>query len=97
MSHLTDAQVALQLDELQGWTKDGQYIIKTYEFGSFVEAISFMTQVAFHAEEIEHHPEWTNIYNKVDVRLTTHDVSGISSHDIRLAKRMEHIFKARDV
>lgn len=50
-----------------------------------------MVQASFRAQELEHHPEWTNIYNQVHVRLTTHDLNGISSHDIRLAKRMEEI------
>lgn len=95
MSHLTDAQVEIQLQELNGWSKDGNAIVKTFVFHDFIEAISFMTQAAFHAQEIEHHPEWTNIYNEVHVRLTTHDLNGISSHDIRLAKRMEQILQPK--
>ena len=91
MSHLTDDQVALQLQDLNGWQQDGNSIVKIFVFHDFIEAISFMTEVAFHAEKLEHHPEWTNIYNKVHVRLTTHDVNGITSHDIRLAKRMEEV------
>lgn len=91
MSHLTDDQVALQLQELNGWQQEGNSIVKIFVFHDFIEAISFMTEVAFHAEKLEHHPEWTNIYNKVHVRLTTHDVNGITSHDIRLAKRMEEV------
>lgn len=91
MSHLADAQVELQLQDLEGWTKEGNAIIKTFVFHDFVEAISFMVQASFRAQELEHHPEWTNIYNQVHVRLTTHDLNGISSHDIRLAKRMEEI------
>ncbi|PNK60571.1 4a-hydroxytetrahydrobiopterin dehydratase [Psychrobacter sp. FDAARGOS_221] len=91
MSHLTDAQVELQLQDLNGWQKDGNAIVKTFIFRDFVEAMSFMVQAAFRAQELEHHPEWRNIYNEVYVRLTTHDLNGISSHDIRLAKRMEEI------
>lgn len=95
MSHLTDAQVELQLQDLKGWTKEGDAIVKTYVFNDFVEAISFMVQASFRAQELEHHPEWTNIYNEVQVRLTTHDLNGISSNDIRLAKRMDHIVQPK--
>ncbi|WP_227430283.1 4a-hydroxytetrahydrobiopterin dehydratase [Psychrobacter sp. I-STPA6b] len=91
MSHLTDDQVALQLQDLQGWQQEGNSIVKTFVFNDFIEAMSFMNAVAFHAEKLEHHPEWKNIYNEVMVRLTTHDVNGITSHDIRLAKRMEEV------
>lgn len=95
MSHLTDAQVELQLQSLEGWRKEGNAIIKTFIFHDFVEAMSFMVQAAFRALELEHHPEWTNIYNEVHVRLTTNDLNGISSHDIRLAKRMEEILQQK--
>ena len=54
-----------------------------------------MNQAAFHAEALEHHPEWRNVYNIVDVRLTNHDTGGISSLDIRLAKRMEQIIQPK--
>lgn len=91
MSHLTDEQVDLQLQDLSGWQRDNNAIVKTYVFADFIQAISFMTQAAFHAEAMEHHPEWQNIYNHVTIRLTTHDISGISSLDIRLAKRMEEV------
>lgn len=95
MSHLTDAQVALQLDELNGWAQEGNAITKTYEFNDFIEAMSFMNQAAFYAQSLEHYPEWHNVYNKVVVRLTTHDVNGISSLDIRLAKRLEQIVQPK--
>lgn len=95
MSHLTDAQVELQLQDLKGWSKEGNALVKTYIFNDFVEAISFMVQASFRAQELEHHPEWTNIYNEVRVRLTTHDLNGITSNDIRLAKRMEHILQPK--
>ncbi|WP_352311166.1 4a-hydroxytetrahydrobiopterin dehydratase, partial [Psychrobacter sp. W2-37-MNA-CIBAN-0211] len=71
MSSLSDKQIDLQLEDLAGWQRDGNSIIKSYEFNDFIEAISFMNQAAFHAEALEHHPEWHNVYNVVDVRLTT--------------------------
>ena len=95
MSNLSDEQVDLQLQELSGWQRDGNTIIKTYTFHNFIEAFSFMTQVAFHAEALEHHPEWRNIYNMVEVRLTTLDNGRITSRDIQLAKRMEQILQVK--
>ena len=95
MSSLSDGQIDLQLEELAGWQRDGDSIVKTYHFGGFIEAMSFMNQAAFYAEALEHHPEWRNIYNLVEVRLTTHDTGGITSHDIRLAKRMEYIVQPK--
>ncbi len=95
MSSLSDKQVDMQLEELVGWERDGNSIVKSYHFSNFIEAISFMNQAAFHAEALEHHPEWHNIYNVVDVRLTTHDTGGITSLDIRLAKRMEYIIQPK--
>ncbi len=95
MSSLSDKQISLQLEELAGWERDGDSIVKSYHFSDFIEAISFMNQAAFHAEALEHHPEWHNIYNVVKVRLTTHDTGSISSLDIRLAKRMEYIIQPK--
>ena len=95
MSSLSDRQVDLQLEELNGWSRDGNGIVKSYHFNDFIEAMSFMNQAAFYAEALEHHPEWHNTYNVVDVRLTTHDTGGITSHDIRLAKRMEYIIQPK--
>ncbi|MDN6276514.1 4a-hydroxytetrahydrobiopterin dehydratase [Psychrobacter sp.] len=95
MSSLSDEQVDLQLEELTGWQRDGKSIIKTYHFSDFIEAMSFMNQAAFYAESLEHHPEWRNTYNVVEVRLTNHDIGGISSLDIRLAKRMEYIIQPK--
>ena len=95
MSSLSDEQVDLQLEELTGWQRDGKSIIKTYHFSDFIEAMSFMNQAAFYAESLEHHPEWRNTYNVVEVRLTDHDIGGISSLDIRLAKRMEYIIQPK--
>jgi len=95
MSSLSDKQINLQLEELAGWQRDGNSIVKTYHFSGFIEAMSFMNQAAFHAEALEHHPEWRNTYNIVEVRLTNHDTGGISSLDIRLAKRMEHIIQPK--
>ncbi|TYB88419.1 4a-hydroxytetrahydrobiopterin dehydratase [Oceaniovalibus sp. ACAM 378] len=63
-------------------------IRREFKFTNFVEAFGFMTRAALVAEKLNHHPEWFNVYNKVDVTLTTHDVDGLSMLDIKLAKRM---------
>ncbi|GLP84852.1 4a-hydroxytetrahydrobiopterin dehydratase [Tritonibacter mobilis] len=64
-------------------------IRKTFKFGDFVEAFAFMTKAAIWAEKWNHHPEWSNIYNKVTVLLTTHDVEGLSALDAKLARKMD--------
>ncbi len=76
---------------LTGWSEvDGRDAInKVFKFKDFSEAFAFMTRAALKAEVMDHHPEWFNVYNKVDVTLTTHDADGLSQKDIDLAKAME--------
>lgn len=64
-------------------------IQKTFKFGDFVEAMGFMTRAALWAEKWNHHPEWFNVYNRVEVTLTTHDVSGLSALDVKLARKFD--------
>lgn len=64
-------------------------IIKTYKFSGFVEAFGWMTRAAIHAEKLNHHPEWFNVYNRVEVTLTTHDCDGLSALDLKLASKMD--------
>ena len=72
-----------------GWSLDNGKLYKQYIFDDFYSAFGFMTQCAMYAQKINHHPEWCNVYNKVKVHLTTHDVSGISVKDADLAKQMD--------
>lgn len=76
-----------------GWetSADGKAISKTFRFRGFRDAIIWMTRAAFEAEHLNHHPEWSNVYNRVEVRLTTHDTGGLTAKDIDLAQRMEKI------
>ncbi len=76
-----------------GWTMvEGRDAVeKTYVFGNFIEAFAFMTQCALHAEKLNHHPEWSNVYKTVVVTLTTHDTGGLSDLDAKLAERMDKI------
>tara|TARA_B100000989_G_scaffold298155_1_gene286344 strand:+ start:1002 stop:1292 length:291 start_codon:yes stop_codon:yes gene_type:complete len=85
-----------KLEEIEGWEKinDGrEAIVKLFKFADFKQAFSFMTSIAMKAEEINHHPEWENVYNKVKITLTTHDVGGISKLDYDMALFAENCFK----
>mgnify|MGYP006287119663 CR=1 FL=1 len=74
-----------------GWTEtdDGKAIARRYKFGNFKEAMAWMVRAAFEAEALDHHPEWSNVYNTVSVKLTTHDTGGLTEKDIALAERFE--------
>jgi 4a-hydroxytetrahydrobiopterin dehydratase len=76
---------------LDGWTRsgDGVAIEKSYRFKSFREAFGFMTEAALAAEKFNHHPEWFNVYSRVDVRLTNHDAGGLTELDFKLAAAMD--------
>ena len=81
------------LAELPGWSESEERnaICKKYHFKNFNQAFGFMIRVALEAEKMDHHPEWTNVYNTVDVTLTTHDAGGLSEKDIELAKFMDGV------
>lgn len=76
-----------------GWKLNNNGLEQEFQFKDFVEAFGFMTRVAIVAESQNHHPEWFNVYNKVQVRLTTHDVGGLSDKDLALAVAMEDRLK----
>jgi 4a-hydroxytetrahydrobiopterin dehydratase len=82
---------AAALKDLQGWSAaDGRDAIqKTYRFVDFGEAFSWMTRIALAAEKLDHHPEWFNVYSKVEVTLATHDAGGVTALDVELAKIMD--------
>lgn len=88
---LTDAEIGEALPTLPGWAlgEDRKGIHKTFKFGDFVEAFGFMVRVALLAEKADHHPEWSNVYNRVEIVLTTHDADGLSRRDIDLARGIE--------
>ena len=72
----------------EGWSKsdDGKALVRTFKFRDFSEAFAFLTRVALHAEKVDHHPEFTSVWNRVDFRLTSHDSGGITERDVRLAE-----------
>lgn len=89
---LSPAAVTAALATLPGWTLDGTHLAKTFVFQSFPEAFSFMTRVAFATEATNHHPDWRNVYNRVTVRLTTHDAGdAITDKDLTLARTIQEI------
>ncbi len=88
---LTQAERERLLPTLEGWevdeARDG--IRKSYRFADFTQAFAFMARVALLAEKADHHPEWFNVYNRVDILLTTHDANGLSMRDIQLAQAID--------
>ena len=79
----------------KGWNMhpDRDAITKSFRFASFVEAFGWMSKVALWAEKLNHHPEWINVYNRVEVTLSTHDVGGLSALDVKLAEKMDQLAK----
>jgi len=90
---LNAAEVATALAGLPGWSLrgDGKAITRSLRFTDFAEAFAFMTRVALAAEKADHHPEWANVWNRVDITLTTHDADGLSARDVALAKVIDAI------
>lgn len=93
MQKLTSQEVLLKLKELNDWQLSNNGIEKNFLFNDFNQAFGFITQVALLAEKMNHHPEWSNVYNKVHIRLNTHDVNGISDLDFKMATRIEELLK----
>ncbi len=96
MKKLDPAQAVEQLKALPQWTLDAQVgaISREFMLGDFMQAFAFMTQIAIAAEKHNHHPEWSNVYNRVRITWTTHDVNGLSSNDIAMANLCDQAFAA---
>ena len=88
---LSDDQVQQALAELPGWSHADGKLHRDFKFRNFVEAFGFMSSVALTAEKMDHHPDWSNGYNKVSVDLATHSVGGITTNDLELAKKMNEL------
>ncbi len=82
---------AAALAELQGWSaaEGRDALVKSFRFKDFNTAFGFMSRVALMAEKLDHHPEWSNVYNRVEVVLTTHDSAGVTGLDLRMARFMD--------
>lgn len=86
---LDERDIVSGLAQLQGWARVADGIEKDWKFEDFVAAFGFMSRVALLAEKADHHPEWSNVYGKVHIRLTTHDAGGLSSRDLALASAID--------
>jgi len=91
---LADEARAALPTELPAWTVEGEHLKRSFRFENFVEAFGFMASVALLAERADHHPEWFNVYNKVDIALTTHDAGGLSARDVKLASEIDLLYGA---
>lgn len=89
MAILSESDIRERLAE--GWSIDGSAIAKTYEFDDFNQAMKFMVTAAPGIDALNHHPEWTNVYNRVDVRLTSHDSDGVTERDMELAQLLDSL------
>ncbi|MFT3923496.1 MAG: 4a-hydroxytetrahydrobiopterin dehydratase [Myxococcales bacterium] len=94
IAKLRDEEVQARLSALSGWQLVEGKLFREYRFKDFVGAFGFMSRCALVAERMDHHPEWSNVYNRVDVFLTTHDCQGLSERDFALAQRMNELYQA---
>ena len=77
----------------EGWALEngGNALVRSFKFKDFSEGFAFLTRVAMHAEKVDHHPEFTNVWNRVDFRLTTHDTGGVTERDVKLAEAINRL------
>lgn len=86
---LTEEEIHSKLESLPGWKYNDNGIGKKYTFSDFVAAFAFLTRVALLSERAGHHPDWSGVYNKVSIRLTTHDAGGVTEKDFNLAAQID--------
>jgi len=91
---LSMADIETRLQDLPGWSLDDGKLYREFKFKNFVEAFGFMSRVALLAESLDHHPDWSNVYNRVTIHLTTHDAGGITERDFTLAARINGLLPA---
>ena len=94
MEKLNAQEINERLENLDGWTFTDNALHTSFEFENFKEAFTLMTRIAFEAEAQEHHPDWTNVYNQLEISLSTHDAGGVTEKDFKLAKAIEGIVNA---
>jgi len=93
---LSEAELAKALAGLPGWRVENGKLHREWRFADFNAAFGFMTRVALEAERMNHHPEWSNVWNQVVVDLVTHDAGGLTASDVKLAKKMEALAAGSD-
>ncbi|HEX4848293.1 MAG TPA: 4a-hydroxytetrahydrobiopterin dehydratase [Novosphingobium sp.] len=91
IARLTETETAALLAEAPLWIlrEDGKALVRTFKFKDFNQAFGFMTRVALYADKADHHPEWFNVYNRVEITLTTHDADGLSQRDVDMVRAIE--------
>ena len=89
MEPLTTSEIEKRLKSLDGWEFNEDALETTFEFQNFKEAFTLMTRIAFECEALNHHPDWTNVYNRLHIRLSTHDAGGVTEKDFELAGLIE--------
>lgn len=94
MQALTIIEIENKLESLEGWQYIDGAIETSFEFANFKEAFTVMTRIAFEAEAQNHHPDWSNVYNSLNIRLSTHDANGVTDKDFKLAQAIENIIAA---
>jgi 4a-hydroxytetrahydrobiopterin dehydratase len=96
MEPLKRDQIDNELKQLDGWSFRDDKLHRELKFGDFRQAMAFMVRVGFEAEDLVHHPEWSNVYNTVSISLSTHDAGGkVTQKDIKLAKAIDKIYKEK--
>jgi 4a-hydroxytetrahydrobiopterin dehydratase len=88
---MTGEQIEASLNQLSGWELKNDKLHRELKFKNFIQAFGFMTQVAIVVEQMNHHPEWSNVYSRVTIDLTTHEAGGISQRDFELAQKINRL------
>ncbi len=91
MEKLSTSEIEKELKKLEGWEFNENALETTFEFQNFKEAFTLMTRIAFECEALNHHPDWTNVYNRLHIRLSTHDAGGVTRKDFELASLIEQL------
>ena len=86
---LTEKEIIQKLSTIQNWTFNKNALEKSFQFDTFSQAFGFMSKVALWAEKLNHHPDWRNVYNRVVIRLNTHDAGGVTDKDFSLAEKID--------
>lgn len=94
MNKLSEQEINEKLSGLEGWSYANNSLHTSFEFENFKEAFTLMTRIAFEAEAQNHHPNWTNVYNQLEITLSTHDAGGVTEKDFELARAIENIVNA---
>lgn len=97
MKKLTTLEIENRLPQLVEWEYDDDALNAYFEFDNFKDCMSAMNRIAFECEALNHHPEWTNIYNTLQIKLTTHDAGGVTDLDFQLAKAINNIVEVEEI